>query len=532
MNTVPPAAGPTRLRWHDWPWAAKLLLLLGTLSLAPLLALTLYNAAAARSEVLAATRTQNLQQARNTAQILDHLLDKIVADLSTVAVAPGSVRFLSGTPRIEPQVVMERWLRQTREIQGFDALYIVDSDGTVLLATDPRLNGRNVVATRSFQDAMAENTGFDGPRYDPEDGRIHLYVSGPVHNPEGRILGVVVGRVRMSEIDTVIRADTGFAGRGEFGILWDADGVRLSHPARPYLRFRPFESLAPDVASRRIVEQRFGPDTARLLTVERPVSGIVNHSQWLLYEPATSPYIRLEVPGASALQGAVVPLRSNRWLYGLFSPESAALASIRKQTQRNVLAAALTALLAAVLASVAAGWAVRPLRRVGQAADAIARGDLTRRVGLRQRDEVGQLAAAFDAMADSLAAKDLELRRYAGRLEQRVAEQTAELRGLVSREQEARRKAEEANRIKDEFLSTVSHELRTPLNAILSWVWLLAGGKLGPEETRRALASIERNARAQGQIVEDLLDVSRIITGKLRLDVRPFDLTSVIMAAI
>jgi signal transduction histidine kinase/ActR/RegA family two-component response regulator len=179
------------------------------------------------------------------------------------------------------------------------------------------------------------------------------------------------------------------------------------------------------------------------------------------------------------------------------------------------------------------------LRLVGQAAKAIARGDMSRRVRLDQDDEVGRLAAAFDAMADALAAKEMELRSYAGGLEQRVEEQTAalrrseaELRVLFESEQEARRKAEEANRIKDEFLSTVSHELRTPLNAILSWVWLLSNGKLGGDESRRGLATIERNARAQGQIIDDLLDVSRIITGKLLLQVEPLNLIQIIEAAL
>src|SRR5205085_2009052 len=82
-------------------------------------------------------------------------------------------------------------------------------------------------------------------------------------------------------------------------------------------------------------------------------------------------------------------------------------------------------------------------------------------------------------------------------------------------------------RIKDEFLATVSHELRTPLNAILGWAKLLRSGTLEPPAALRAAATIERNAQAQAQIIEDLLDVSRIITGKLRLDVRRVDLEAI-----
>src|SRR2546423_3901617 len=102
---------------------------------------------------------------------------------------------------------------------------------------------------------------------------------------------------------------------------------------------------------------------------------------------------------------------------------------------------------------------------------------------------------------------------------------------LLARERAARAEAEAANRAKDEFLATVSHEVRTPLNAILGWARILHAGKLNREMQARALETIDRNAKAQAQIIEDLLDVSRIITGKLRLDVRPVGLTAIIEAA-
>src|SRR5438309_1296787 len=98
--------------------------------------------------------------------------------------------------------------------------------------------------------------------------------------------------------------------------------------------------------------------------------------------------------------------------------------------------------------------------------------------------------------------------------------------------EESRRKLDEANRAKDEFLAMLSHELRTPLNAILGWVRLLRSGTLDAAGTSRGPEVIERNTRLLAQLIEDLLDVSRIITGKLRLDVRSVDLVSVIVAAV
>jgi signal transduction histidine kinase/CheY-like chemotaxis protein len=103
---------------------------------------------------------------------------------------------------------------------------------------------------------------------------------------------------------------------------------------------------------------------------------------------------------------------------------------------------------------------------------------------------------------------------------------------LLNAEREARADAETANRIKDEFLATLSHELRTPLNAILGWTQLLKLGDLPADEISHGLDTVERNAKVQAQLVEDLLDLSRIISGKLRLDMRPVDLPGVLDAAL
>jgi signal transduction histidine kinase/CheY-like chemotaxis protein len=103
---------------------------------------------------------------------------------------------------------------------------------------------------------------------------------------------------------------------------------------------------------------------------------------------------------------------------------------------------------------------------------------------------------------------------------------------LYREAQEARTVAEAASRVKDEFLATLSHELRTPLTAIIGWAYLLQGSKLAPDEVQAAIQTIIRNAVAQNQIIDELLDVSRIITGKLRLDLRPVEIGSVVKASI
>ncbi|HEX8735301.1 MAG TPA: response regulator [Pyrinomonadaceae bacterium] len=108
----------------------------------------------------------------------------------------------------------------------------------------------------------------------------------------------------------------------------------------------------------------------------------------------------------------------------------------------------------------------------------------------------------------------------------------AERESLLRREKHLREQAEAASRLKDEFLATVSHELRTPLNAILGWGQILQAGKLENGERESALETIYRNAKSQAQLIDDLLDTSRLITGNLRLNLSPTPIVPVIEAAI
>ncbi|MGH7300902.1 MAG: ATP-binding protein, partial [Candidatus Rokuibacteriota bacterium] len=118
------------------------------------------------------------------------------------------------------------------------------------------------------------------------------------------------------------------------------------------------------------------------------------------------------------------------------------------------------------------------------------------------------------------------------RLHQRLQQDLEDRRQWLAREHIARAEAESANRMKDEFLATVSHELRTPLNAILGWSHILRGGKTDEATLARGAEVIERNAHTQAQLIEDILDASRVITGSLRLNRGPVDLAAVINTAL
>jgi PAS domain S-box-containing protein len=132
------------------------------------------------------------------------------------------------------------------------------------------------------------------------------------------------------------------------------------------------------------------------------------------------------------------------------------------------------------------------------------------------RDSRGRIIGA------SKVARDITLRKRADK----------EREQLIAREEAARRTAEEANRLKDDFLSTVSHELRNPLNSIVGWASLLRSGKLDEKAAARAVEAILRSAQAQDRIIGDLLDLARIVNGRMRLDIKPVLLTEVLGSAI
>ena len=152
---------------------------------------------------------------------------------------------------------------------------------------------------------------------------------------------------------------------------------------------------------------------------------------------------------------------------------------------------------------------------------------------LKQAEEA--LRKAHDELETRVQERTHDLARANTELQLEITERKRaeqERARLLTREQAARKEAEEASRLKDEFLATVSHELRTPMTAIVGWTHMLRVGLLDEVGTQQAIETVERNARAQTQLINDLLDISRVITGKLHLEMRQIELAQVIEAAI
>jgi len=203
------------------------------------------------------------------------------------------------------------------------------------------------------------------------------------------------------------------------------------------------------------------------------------------------------------LEAFVSGARDGKRFGGVFLESDTGLLTSRLRVQAiaTVILLVLALGVALVLSSRLQALVSGPLLDLSRtAADVSARGDYSLRARKASSDELGTLVDAFNRMLQQIQRRELELR--------------------------------EANRVKDEFLATLSHELRTPLNAILGWTRLLRAGALPAAAADRALEKVERNARAQARLIEDLLDISRIASGKLRLELRPIDLAAIVNAAV
>jgi signal transduction histidine kinase len=142
------------------------------------------------------------------------------------------------------------------------------------------------------------------------------------------------------------------------------------------------------------------------------------------------------------------------------------------------------------------------------------------------------LLVALSRQVEANAAAEQALQHARQAEAERLRETNEQLSALLEREQQARRDAEQASALKDQFVMTVSHELRTPLTAIAGWSRMLVDGMVSDDKKEGALKSIERNAQAQKRLIEDLLDVAGFLAGKLRLDVRPIAVADVIHGAV
>jgi signal transduction histidine kinase/ActR/RegA family two-component response regulator len=267
-----------------------------------------------------------------------------------------------------------------------------------------------------------------------------------------------------------------------------------------------------------------------------------------LYRPNGTLFSGYRAPGASAPCPATAPADGSVFAGNLLDVSRSGLLEGRKYgsvllrsdleelAQRTrvqlgmiALLLAVTIVVAVVLSSRVQSVVSEPVMTLARTAGEVSRlGDYSLRATRTTDDELGLLVDAFNRMLERIQERESELSRANQDLRKEIIERQRaeqERAQLLVREREA-------NRLKDEFLATLSHELRTPLNAILGWTKLLRTNAVPAQSIDRALEKVERNAQVQSRLIEDLLEISRIVTGKLRLEYRPFDLAMLCLTAI
>ena len=309
----------------------------------------------------------------------------------------------------------------------------------------------------------------------------------PFYDANQQFAGVVAGAIESSQVtEELVKTGTNANLKA---YLVDNQGRVIAHPDA---------SLVSSFADRSRI-----PPIAALLKQQTASSGMHywDESQWQLAGYAQVPDLE--------------------WGIVVERPISSALTALNARRNRDFQTLLAVATIALLIGLQIARRLSNPLKTLAYATNQLATGDAKAPLPESGIAEVAHLSHAFAAMRNRLTKRTAER----DQVEQ-------EREKLLQREQTARKEAETANRIKDEFLAVLSHELRSPLNPILGWSRLLQSGKLDETRTKQALATIERNAKLQSELIEDLLDVSRILQGKLSLTVSPVDLAPTIKAAI
>lgn len=336
------------------------------------------------------------------------------------------------------------------------------------------------------------------------EGSLAVAASRPVHRADGSLAGVLGAEFTLAQVGEFLnQMEIGLTGET---FIVDRDGWLVASSTR-----EPPFVLAPG-----------GREQQRRLAVEsgeEVIQATARHLEGVFGDLASiegHQQLSFEIEGEDHFVH-VAPLEDPRgldWLIVVALPKADFMAAIDANTRTTIglcLAGFLLALLFGILTS---RWISRPILRLNEASQAIARGEMPGPAPMGRVRELSDLAAAFGRMADQLKASFQEL-------ETRVDQRTEELKTAVA-------EADAANQAKTRFLANISHEIRTPLAAILGYVELLSADRASPEEAAGFLRTIRSNGAHLSQLLGDLLDISRIEAGRLELDHQPCELAELL----
>ncbi len=491
-------------RIQDWPIRHKLVALLVAASALPV--------AAAAAVVLWRARAV---VERNAVELLEARADQLASEFdefhaaylvaaAQVASYPAVRRYCEGARAGGAHV--SELLRMTADADPrIRRVMLVVPPGRVALATDPEaVVGSDLSFREHVREALSGRSaasdlvlGLASPGLPPIISYAAPVAGGP------RRCAVVVS-LRAEAFWEAVRASAGRAAAGSDVAVADPRGIVIAHASRADYVFRPVAPLAPAVLERMVAERRFGERTRALLEQPLPPEDPLPQARAAaLHGPLERTYVRTGAGGRQTL-AVVRRLRTLPWMVFLLAPHRSVLAVADDLVRGSLPAAAILIAAALGLGLLLAERVLAPLRALTEAAGRVAAGDPRARVEPAGADEVGLLGRAFNDMAAAIEAGRVNL-------EAKVRERTVEL-------ERVNRELEEAMRLKTGFLANMSHELRTPLNSIIGFSDLVLddAGALSRDQ-RKYLEDVRASGRHLLQIINDILDLSKIDAGRVDL---------------
>jgi signal transduction histidine kinase/DNA-binding response OmpR family regulator len=521
-------------RFRNWSLRRKMLALL-------ILASTLPLAVAVQVMVRQARERVRDQAVHALAVQADHLVSAIDAQHARYRASALQLAHLvaggDGQPGRAWQLAIDSLMKTGPELR---AAVVTDARGRVIANSDPQGIGVEVSFRPYFRQALAGKAYISDVFVSLPIGEQSPLIgySAPVRNAAGQVVAVAALFVRATVFWDLVRSLNDRGAGGSHAVVYDGWGVRIAHGLRDDELWRPAGPLPAAELEAMVREQRFDARTRELLSrpLPRPEQFALARAPWIDSGHETAGRLYSESNHSWNLSVAR-RTRETRWTVFAMVPEASVYAFTQRLLVGGLATAALIILLALLLGLWLSARILKPLRELGTAAEALARGESHIRVAVRTGDEVGALGRRFNEMATAL-----ETSR--GQLEQRVRERTLELERaneeltaqreelisqraeLQAQQRELEMKSEQAqraDRLKSEFLANMSHELRTPLNSIIGFSELLvdeAGSSLGPRH-RAFMDDVLASGRHLLALINDILDLSKIEAGQMDLDRQP-----------
>jgi PAS domain S-box-containing protein len=281
-------------------------------------------------------------------------------------------------------------------------LAVIAPDHRGIATTEPALAGRSLERWRFVRDALAGAPVMPAAFVsEPELGSVaSIAYVGTVRDTDDRVLGAVAVWVRAEALRELVKRTSGRAGAGSFAVVLDRDGIRIAHSRNPEMMFHPTGALEPALIEELAAEHRFGPATRELLRDVRPCPEAFSRARAAAFDGGL--FATVSASAAEPLSGVGRRIGAAPWTVFYLIPQTAMAAPVGRAAERHIAFAALVGLIALIAGGVFARHIATPIARLTQATQRLARGDRPARIELVGGDEIGELGAAFNTMADEL----------------------------------------------------------------------------------------------------------------------------------